>query len=194
MKSFHELSSRAQLAVFAVLCALTIAAAWQLLLAPERIDLATRQAGLARVETDVAKASAVARELPAFEREIASLEQDLARTTASLPDEKDAQDVLRQLHALALASALDISSFTPKPMTARSVYSEWPIELGLDGGFHDLGRFFDRVADLGLLISVSNLHLTATTRPGARGAVTAVCTATTYVFRHDDVGPVRGKS
>nr|MBP8273184.1 type 4a pilus biogenesis protein PilO [Acidobacteriota bacterium] len=160
-KSFHELSSRTQIAIFALLSLTTIGAAWQVLIGPERTELATRRARLSALQSDVARAAATAKRLPQLEQEIATLERSLVATTAVLPDEKDAQDVLRQLHALASESELSLTSFTPKAVTEKSQYSEWPIELGLDGGYHDLGRFFDRIASLPLLVSVSNLHLKA---------------------------------
>ncbi|MBP6716597.1 MAG: type 4a pilus biogenesis protein PilO [Acidobacteria bacterium] len=184
-KSFHELSSRTQIAIFALLSLTTIGAAWQVLIGPERTELATRRARLSALQSDVARAAATAKRLPQLEQEIATLERSLVATTAVLPDEKDAQDVLRQLHALASESELSLTSFTPKAVTEKSQYSEWPIELGLDGGYHDLGRFFDRIASLPLLVSVSNLHLKAHAQPGGTGSLTASCTATTFVFRRD---------
>lgn len=184
-KSFHELSSRTQIVIFALLSLTTIGAAWQVLIGPERTELATRRARLSALQSDVARAAATAKRLPQLEQEIATLERSLVATTAVLPDEKDAQDVLRQLHALASESELSLTSFTPKAVTEKSQYSEWPIELGLDGGYHDLGRFFDRIASLPLLVSVSNLHLKAHAQPGGTGSLTASCTATTFVFRRD---------
>jgi len=184
-KSFHEFGTRTQIAIFVLLSLTTVGAAWQVLIGPARAELATRRARLSGMQSDVARASATAKRLPMLEREIAGLVSSLVATTAVLPDEKDAQDVLRQLHSLASESSLALSSFTPKAVTDKPQYSEWPIELGLDGSFHDLGRFFDRVANLSLLVSVSNLHLKARLQPGAPGSLTASCTATTYVFRRD---------
>jgi type IV pilus assembly protein PilO len=194
-KSFHEYSTRAQIGVFALLCGLTVAAAWQTLLAPDQAEVTARESSLDAVRVQVSTVTAVARQLPRFEREVAALERSLIQTTAVLPDEKDAQDVLRQLHTLASASALDIRSFTPKPIATRPQYEEWPIELGLQGDYHDLGRFFDRVASLPLLISVSDLHMKTQMEPGSRGSVTVSCVATTYVFTHEPTpAPAGGKS
>jgi type IV pilus assembly protein PilO len=189
-KSFHELQTRTQIVVFAALAVLTVGAAWQVLIGPMRAELATRRARLSTVDADVQRAQATAARLPALTRDIAALEQQLVATTAVLPDEKDAQDVLRQLHELASDSSLAIASFTPKPVADKPQYSEWPIELGLNGGYHDLGRFFDRVASLPLLISVSDLHVKASDRQtgaaaAGTGSVVASCTATTFVFRKD---------
>lgn len=188
-KSFHEFSTKTQIAIFALLSLTTVGAAWQVLIGPARAELATRRARLEGLQSDVARASATATRLPQLEREIAGLERSLVATTAVLPDEKDAQDVLRQLHALASESAMSLSSFTPKAVTDKPQYSEWPIELGLEGSYHDLGRFFDRVAELSLLVSVSNLHLTARVQPNGQGSLTASCTATTYVFHREGDHP-----
>ena len=195
-KSFHELSTKTQIAVFALLSALTAGAAWQVLICPMRSELATRRARLANVQSDVARASSTALRLPALKKDIADLERQLVASTAVLPDEKDAQDVLRQLHELASDSSLSIASFTPKMVADKPQYSEWPIELGLNGGYHDLGRFFERVANLPLLISVSNLHLKAKEGQSKDpGSLVASCTATTFVFRKDTtLAPAKGKS
>lgn len=193
-KSFHELAPRTQVVVFALLAATTVGAAWQVLIGPAREALATRQARLTAVTADVAKASATARRLPQLEREVAALEASLVTSTAVLPDEKDAQDVLRQLHELASESELTLTSFTPKPVSEKPQYAEWPIQLSLDGGFHDLGRFFDRVSALALLISVSDLHLKAHQQPGKPGSLNASCTATTFVFRKAAEPVTGGKS
>jgi Tfp pilus assembly protein PilO len=195
-KSFHELSTKTQIAIFALLCAVTAGAAWQVLIGPMRAELATRQARLAGLQSDVARASSTALRLPALRKDIADLEHQLVASTAVLPDEKDAQDVLRQLHELASDSSLSIASFTPKAVTDKPQYSEWPIELGLNGGYHDLGRFFERVANLPLLISVSNLHLKAKDASSKDpGSLVASCTATTFVFRKDGaLAPAKGKS
>jgi Tfp pilus assembly protein PilO len=186
-KSFHELSPRAQTSVFVLLCGLTMAGAWQLLIGPERSALESVRARLTQVENDVAKVQAVANKLPVVQREVRALEVALRETTAVIPDEKDPQDVLRSLHELASESALDIASFAPKPVVAKPQYAEWPIQLGLEGTYHDLGRFFDRIATMSRLISVSDLDIKTRTKSTGKGTVVVSCLATTFVFKKDPV-------
>jgi len=184
-KSFHQLSPRAQAVVLGLLCLMTVAGAWQVLIGPERVELESRRARLAAVEAEVAQAQATAARLAAYEREVADLELALLETTAVIPDEKDPQDVLRHLYQLASESALNLSSWKPGEVVNRSQYSEWPITLGFEGRYHDLGIFFDRVAAMSRLMSVSNLSIKADATPGGAGTVTASCVATTFVFRKD---------
>lgn len=184
-RSFNDLSPRAQFVVFILLSIMLAVAAWQLLLGPARADLASRQARLLLLQGELARAQATAARLPAAERDVRALESSLLQTTAVLPDEKDPQDVLRNLHELASEAAVNISSFTPKPIVTKTQYAEWPIELGLEGGYHNLGRFFDRVASMPRLMSVADLHVKVHTKATPKNTITASCVATTFVFKKD---------
>jgi type IV pilus assembly protein PilO len=186
-RSLHDLPSRSQLVVFGVLCVMAAGAAWQVLIGPARQQIADVQVRLTQLETEVNRARLVAMRLPAAQRELAAIEQALRDTVAVIPEEKDPQDVLRNLHELASESLLDIASFKPKPIVTRAQHTEWPIELGLEGSYHDLGRFFDRVAAMSRLISVGDLQIRTKARPTARGTVSVSCVATTYVFQKDEL-------
>jgi len=184
-KSFHELSPRAQMIIFGLLCGLAMAGAWQVSIGPSSAELETRRAHLAKLESEIIRVQAIADKLPALQREVRALEVALRETTAAIPEEKDPQDVLRSLHELASESSLDIASFKPNPIVAKAQYSEWPIQLGFEGSYHDLGRFFDRLASMSRLISVSDLNIKTKVKPTGRGTVTATCLATTFVFRQE---------
>jgi len=184
-KSLHELSPRTQLIVFGLMSALAFGAAWQVLLGPTQAEVASRRVKLATLEGDLARAQGVAARLPLAQREVRTLEASLRETQAVIPEEKDPQDVLRNLHEMASDSLLDIASFKPKGVVTKTQYTEWPIELGFEGSYHDLGRFFDRIAAMPRLMSVADLQIKTKTRPNGRGSVTAYCVATTFVFQKD---------
>jgi type IV pilus assembly protein PilO len=183
-KSLHELSPRSQVTVFVLLCGLTAAGGWQAIIGPARADLESRRTRLASLQGDLSQAQAVAARLPQFEREVQELGRALLATTAVLPDEKDPQEVLRSLYRLASESELDLARFEPHDIVTRAQYDEWPIELGFEGGFHDLGVFFDRIASQSRLMSISDLNVKAVTTPSGRRTVTASCVATTFVFKN----------
>ena len=61
------------------------------------------------------------------------------------------------------------------------------MQLVLQGSYHNLGRFFDRISTMTRLMSVSDLAIKAvpkTTGDGG-GTITATCIATTFVFKKD---------
>ncbi len=58
---------------------------------------------------------------------------------------------------------------------------EWPIGLQLEGSYHDLGDFLERISKFPRIINVGGLHVVA--REGATGpTLTAELTATTFVL------------
>ena len=184
-KSFHELSTKAQFIVFVMLSLFTLGGGWQVLIGPQRDDLTARRAKLTTLETDLTKARAVAARLPQAQKDVKALAVALVETQAVIPDEKDPQDVLRNLHELASESLLDIATFKPKPVATKAQYTEWPIELGIEGSYHDLGRFFDRIASMPRLMSVADLQIKTKSKPTGRGTVAVSCVATTFVFKKD---------
>jgi type IV pilus assembly protein PilO len=184
-KSFNELSPKAQLTVFGLLSALAVGAAWQVAISPERARIAAGQARLDKLELEVRGAQAVAMRLPEAQREVRQLEAQLRETQAVIPEEKDPQDVLRNLHEMASDSLLDIASFKPRAIVTKAQHHEWPIEVGLEGTYHDLGRFFDRVASMPRLMSVSDLQIRTQTKPNGLGTVSVSCVTTTFVFQND---------
>ena len=184
-KSFTDLSQRTQLIIFGLLCLLACAGAWQVSIGPGTTELETRRAHLAKLESEITRVQAIADKLPQLQREVKALQVALRETTAAIPEEKDPQDVLRSLHELASESQLDLASFKPNTIISKAQYSEWPIQVGFEGGFHDVGRFFDRLAGMARLISVTDLNIKTKIKPNGRGTVTATCRATTFVFRQD---------
>lgn len=188
-KSFHELSSRTQMIVFGALCFVAVAGAWQVSIGPDSAELETRRAKLAKLESEIVRVQTIADKLPELQREVKALSVALRETTAALPEEKDPQDVLRSLHDIASESSLDIASFKPSPIVAKAQYSEWPIQLGFEGNYHDLGRFFDRLAAMARLVSIGDLDIKTKVKPDGRGTITVSCLATTFVFRQEGVTP-----
>jgi type IV pilus assembly protein PilO len=184
-KSFHELSSRTQMIIFGLLCVVAMAGAWQVSIGPGSAELETRRAHLAKLEGEVVRVQAITDKLPALQREVKALQVSLRETTAAIPEEKDPQDVLRSLHDVAAESSLDIASFKPSEIVSKAQYSEWPIQLTFEGGYHDLGRFFDRLASMARLISVTDLDIKTKIKPTGRGTVIVTCLATTFVFRQE---------
>ena len=113
------------------------------------------------------------------------LEAALRETTAVIPDEKDPQDVLRNLHELASDSLLDIASFKPKPIVAKPQYTRVADRARPRRQLSTTRPFFDRIATMSRLMSVSDLKIKTQTAPNGRGTVTVSCVATTFVFKKD---------
>ena len=119
------------------------------------------------------------------------LEAQLDRLRTVLPEEQDVADLLRRVQAMATQSNLQIRGFSPATVTRRELHAEWPIGLKLEGSYHDLGAFLERVSKFPRIINVGALHIVARENQTAATTVTAECTAMTFVLVKD--APEAGK-
>jgi type IV pilus assembly protein PilO len=145
-------------------------------------DIDTRRGRLTALRNDINKGLSTAKRLPQFRSEVADLERRLEALRAVLPEQKDYSDLLRRVQTLATQSNLTIREFTPKPIETKQIHAEWPIQLELDGTYHNLGMFFDRISKFPRIINVSNLTIKAKDKPEPNATIDASCTATTFVL------------
>ena len=84
-----------------------------------------------------------------------------------LPEEKDAADLLRRMQTVATQSNLTIKGFKPAPTVTKQLHAEWPITLELDGTYHNLAIFFDRVGKFTRIVNISGLDVKGKDKPDA---------------------------
>jgi type IV pilus assembly protein PilO len=170
-----------QIGTFLVLSAAATGVFWNWYASPLQASIDTRQQQLTTLRGQVARGVATARRLPEFRAEVGQLEAQLDRLRAVLPEERDVADLLRRVQAMATQSNLTIRGFTPRAVTTRQLHAEWPIGLQLEGTYHDLGFFLDRVSKYPRIINVGGLNIRA--RDGGGGTTIAIdATATTFVM------------
>ena len=61
------------------------------------------------------------------------------------------------------------------------MHAEWPIGLQVEGTYHDLGAFLDRVSKFPRIINVGNIQIASRVNRAQR-TITADCTATAFVL------------
>ena len=154
---------------------------------PQQDDMALRQQELDRKRVDINRALQTASQLPAFEASVAELDARLESLRAVLPEEKDAGALLRRLQTIATQSNLSIRAFTPQAAVVQALHSEWPSRLQLNGTYHNLGIFFDRVSRFSQIINISDVEIRAIDPPELNTTISAACTATTYVLNETSI-------
>ncbi len=172
----------AQLGAFFVLAAAGVGVFFWYYELPLRADMANRQQQLTLLRADVAKGQATAKKLPEFRAQVTDLENRLNSLKAVLPEEKDAADLLRRMQTVATQANLTIKGFKPAPTVTKQLHAEWPISLELDGTYHNLATFFDRLGKFTRIVNISELDVKAKTQPEANSTITASCVATTFVL------------
>jgi type IV pilus assembly protein PilO len=181
--SLAKLPWYGQVGAFVALAAAALGVFFFFYVSPANLELAERQKKLDTLRMDINKGLTTARKLPEFRQQVAELEGRLEGLKSVLPEEKDLADLLRRLHTLAMQANLKIDEF--KPATTpnnKLLHAEWPIELQLEGNYHNLALFFDRIGKFARIININSLEIKARDKQDPALTITAQCTATTFVL------------
>jgi type IV pilus assembly protein PilO len=178
----NKLPWKAQVGIFLAVAVAALGGFYWYYVQGMQETLATQQKKLDSMKTEISKGLATARQLPEFRQQVVELSAHLDNLRAVLPEEKDVGDLLRRLQTMAMQSNLQIKGFKPAAIVQKQTHAEWPINLELDGTYHNLGLFFDRVAKYPRIINVSGVTIKGKDKPQPGTTILATCVATTYVL------------
>src|SRR4030095_15644733 len=180
--SLNKLPWYGQVGAFIALALGITAAFWYFYVQPAQESLAAKQKELAELQSTISRGLATARRLPEFRSEVVGLQAQLERLRTVLPEERGVADLLRRAQAMATQSNLSILGFTPQAVATRELHAEWPIGLSLEGTYHDLGSFLDRISKFPRIININGITIKAKENATNGATITAQCTATTFVM------------
>lgn len=156
-------------------------AAYAAIIAPMRARTDGLELHLAALQGEVAQGRAAIVDLMRYRRETVELEKRLDLVKSKLPTEREIPPLYRTLYDAAARTGLGVALFQPREPRTHDYYTEIPIAVTAEGTYHQLGRLFERVADLPRVVTVGDLKLTSLARPKA--SVKAEMTLSTYVYR-----------
>jgi len=180
--NLSKLPWHTQVGAFVALSFAAAGAFWYFYASPAQESIAARTTQLATLRAEIDRGLATARKLPEFRREVADRQVQLDRLRVVLPEERDVADLLRRVQAMATQSNLTILGFSPQAVTTRELHAEWPIGLQLEGTYHDLGAFLERVSKFPRIININTITIRAKETAAGRATITAQCVATTFVL------------
>lgn len=180
--SLSKLPWYAQLGTFVVMAGVGAGAFYYYYEIPARAEMATRETQLKALKADINKGLATAKKLPEFRAQVDDLELRLSNLRAVLPEEKDAAELLRKMQILATQSNLTITGFKPSAVVFKPLHAEWPITLQLEGNYHNLAEFFDRIGKFTRIVNISGLDVKGREKGDPNATISATCVATTFVL------------
>ena len=119
------------------------------------------------LEKQVRDAQQMVANLGRIKREREALEVQLRELSRRLPTEHESAAVLRSVETLAGKSGLTVGQVRRRPNRPQELYVEIPMEVGVGGGYHDLLKFADQLAQLPRLVTLNEVKVQARQRTGA---------------------------
>ncbi len=170
-----------------VISALLFYGAHRMFFSKMEAGIGQRKARIIELNEQLEKGRQAERKLPEFRAEVAELEANLERLLRILPSRRNTPELLRQIRSLTEQGDFQTLRIAPGQFVDRGFYTEWPIAISLEGGYHNLAIFFDDVSKLSRIINIGNLQLRSlgrrgntATRPGH--TVSADFQALTFIY------------
>ena len=133
------------------------------------------------LERQYEEQKAVADDLPNFIENTKRLEEDLDIALKQLPREKEIPSLLRDIYTLGRKSGIEFKTFEPQNVRNQNLYAELPIRLQIEGTYHEVGVFFDRIGKMNRIVNISNLEANLSSQDG-EDRLSVNCIATTFMF------------
>ena len=122
--------------------------------------LARLKSEYGQLQEKIERGRVAERRLPQLREEVRRIELDLNRLLEILPTKRNTEELIKKIEALTRQGDFFLKSFAPKEYVNKDFYAEWPIEIQLDGTYHNLALFFDKMARFSRIINVESLVMT----------------------------------
>ena len=130
-------------------------------------------------EIKVAKAA----NLEEHKAQLEEMRRTFGTLLRQLPSKTEIPALIVDISQTALASGLEVKLFKPGNETEKEFYAEKPIQLLLQGDYHQFGLFASEVAALPRIVTLHNIKLEPS---DDSGIMTMNASAKTYRYLDDD--------
>ena len=117
----------------------------------------------------------------AYKAQLAQIEQSFGTMLRQLPGETEIPSLIVDISQTGLAAGLQEKLFVPQSELPRDFYAEKPINIRLNGSYHEIGKFVSGIAALPRIVTLHNITITPVTKDSF-DALTMQVTAKTYRY------------
>ena len=97
--------------------------------------------------------------LEEYKEQLEEMRRTFGTLLRQLPSKTEIPALIVDISQTALASGLEVKLFKPGPESEREFYAEKPIELVMNGNYHQFGLFASEVAALPRIVTLHNINL-----------------------------------
>jgi Tfp pilus assembly protein PilO len=154
---------------------------------PLNAEIASKKAELESLNQEIAKGRAAERKLSQFREEVKRLELELSKLLQILPSKRNTEELIKRIETLTRQGDFTLKTFRPGDFVQKDFYAEWPIAVSVEGTYHNLALFFDRMSRFSRIVNVEDLKVSALDNvPGK--SIQSNFTAKTFIYTGDEAG------
>jgi len=146
--------------------------------------IAADEGQIADLDKKIEQGRAAERKLPQFRAEVDRLKIELEKLRRILPSTRNTEEIIQKIKALVDQGDFTMRQLTfPKLGTPKSgdPYAELPINVAVDGRYHNLAILFNRLGNFSRIMNVENIDISALPTQTEK-TITATFVAKTFVY------------
>ncbi|PLX46851.1 MAG: pilus assembly protein PilP [Desulfobulbaceae bacterium] len=153
------LDKNIKLAVVAAFVVVPLVAFYFLSYAPQQKQMKQLEAKKISLLQTIRKVEAIAAEIDKHRAEMAEAQLMFQMASNLLPEQQEIPALLTGISDLGSNAGLEILTFKPGKENVQTFYAEIPLSISVQGSYHNIGVFLDRVSKMPRIVSVSSLSL-----------------------------------
>ena len=148
-----------QLAMFVGLAASVYGGVYYFVTSGTRAEIATLTEQIAQIQSKNQAAQIATQRINEFRSLFASKQAEYDELKVLLPEEREITNVLQGLQDTARDSKLIVMRFSPREDAQQDFIMAKPIEIEVDSNFNSLRDFFDKMAKLQRIVSITDFSI-----------------------------------
>ncbi len=146
---------------------------------PQTEEIRKLEEELSKLDKQVAEAKKMASKLEYYRAKKKEAEVQFLLVLKALPENQEIPSLLTNIARAGKSSGLKFLLFQPKKEIVKDFYAEIPVQIKVEGNYHSVAMFFDRVSRLYRIVNIRNININAS---GGGRRVNTDCQAVTYKF------------
>ena len=148
---------------------------------PKTAEIRTLRTEIKKLEDQLRLVKIRARDLERLEKERARKQEELALAVKLLPTTSEIPNLLKNITKLGNDSNLEFLLFSPDRQIPRDFFVEIPVNIQVQGVYHDVAMFFDKVGKLDRIVNVIDVSMAPVKSMDVM--LKTSCKAVTYRFK-----------
>ena len=159
LEKFKALAWHMQLLVLVGIAALVYLSVWYFVTSGTRVEIQALEDQIAQKTSQNEAARIATQRINEFRSLYASKSQEYDELKVLLPEQREITNVLQGLQDTANGSRLVVMRFTPREDVKQDSIIAKPVEIEVDSNFTNLRDFFEKMAKLQRIVSITDFKL-----------------------------------
>ena len=167
-------------------CALVLGATYFLKISDMNSTLSSEKSSEQRLKQDYKKKAFDAANLEALKAQMAELTERFQNLKNQLPKDTDIPDLINDIYEAGRGQGAVVANVAMQPERDAELFIEQPMDVIVEGGYHDFGYFVSNIAALPRIVTLHDFKITRVENGGSLLRMEVL--AKTYRYKSDEGG------